>query len=348
MRTSRTWVELLLIALFWITVQGLSPFAFSVNIQWPEEFWVRQMFFVLLLVGAYWTNLRVLLPRYAAENKYVKYIGTLLVMSLLMLLVLEVFEKQIELPRKMHEAFRPDRPFDPERNRFSFDFISFILILLNFSIGVIVFLIRRNQSESEKREELEKLQISTELSYLKSQINPHFFFNTLNNIYALTTIDSEASRNAILKLSSMMRYVISGSHESRSSLPDEVKFIENYIDLMKLRLSNRVKVTFKRPEHPEDLDMPPMLLQPFVENAFKHGVSASEPSHIDISISTEGDTLKFLVVNNIVPSPEFAIEEHGIGISNTRRRLELLYPSSHELKIENDGTTFTVSLTLNL
>ena len=345
MRQQKTGLEFGLIALFWILVLSLFPFSFDLN--WPTEFWFRQLFLAVLLIGSYYLHSKYILPKTLNENRFLQYTLAIAVLITVMMVVLEFFEHQIDLPRKLHELFRPNRPFNPERAQ-RFDYIIFTYMLFNFTIGIIVYLVRKNQIESERRKELERLQISTELSYLKAQINPHFFFNTLNNIYALTSFDVEASRTAILKLSSMMRYVIYEGRSKFASLANEISFIENYIELMKLRLSSKVTVAFNKPSQPGDSNIAPMILLPFVENAFKHGVSSTNPTEILISIETKAKSLDFFVRNKIVAKPQLSNDEHGIGIANTKRRLELMYPGSHELKIEDKDDTFTVSLHVDL
>jgi energy-coupling factor transporter transmembrane protein EcfT len=337
-------LELVLVALLWVVLFTLTPL--GVDIAWPTEFWVRLYFFAFLLTGAYYLNSKLLLPRFFSDNRFVLYGVIVLVLVFLMLFILYFFEQQIELPQRMHELFRPDRPFEPRGWRFRVD--DFMIIIFNFSLGIIVYLIRKNQIDSERRKELEKLQVSTELSYLKAQINPHFFFNTLNNIYALTSIDTDASRNAILTLSSMMRYVIYDGTSRFAPLEDELKFIENYIALMKLRLPERVTIQYERPKKTENLEVAPMILLPFIENAFKHGVSGSGPSEIVIDVTVSEKKLSLFVKNSIIPNPKLAADDHGIGIANTRRRLELLYPEAHHLNINDQEGTFEVTLEIYL
>jgi LytS/YehU family sensor histidine kinase len=200
-------------------------------------------------------------------------------------------------------------------------------------------------------QELEQDRISSELSFLKAQINPHFFFNTLNNIYALTHIDAETSRKAIHQLSRMMRYVLYDTQNSTTQLSQEIAFIKDYISLMELRLTDVVKIEFSSPASIKDLAVAPMIFLPFVENAFKHGVSATQPSYINISVEQRDALLELRVVNTIIKEQSNNLEEaSGIGLNNTRRRLDLLYPGKHILMIKEDAAenTYSVHLTLDL
>lgn len=337
--------ELGIVALFWVLLLTLIPVSFA--IEWPMEFWYKQLFFAFLLTVAYYINKRFLLPRFFDENKFGLYAFYIIISVVFILAAVIAFESFIGLPEKMHQLFRPDKPFDPSRRRW-FDYGSLVLVLFDFSVGLIVHLLKKSQLETERRRELEKLQVSTELSYLKAQINPHFFFNTLNNIYALTSMDIAASQKALLKLSSLMRYVIYEGDTRQSTLAEEINFLENYIELMKLRLSKRVKVIFNKPEEPGDKVIAPMILLPFVENAFKHGVSSSQPTEIIISIKISNGILQFDVTNSIVPKSANDYEGHGIGISNTRRRLNLIYPDAHHFEVTENEDTFHVSLSINL
>src|SRR5580698_6267334 len=141
---------------------------------------------------------------------------------------------------------------------------------------------------------------SSELSFLKAQINPHFFFNTLNNIYALTLVNADTSRKAIHQLSRMMRYVLYDTQNSTTLLSQEVAFIKDYISLMQLRLTDVVKIDFKSPGALKDLAIAPMIFLPFIENAFKHGVSATQPSNINIAVKQNNNTIELEVVNTII------------------------------------------------
>lgn len=207
--------------------------------------------------------------------------------------------------------------------------------LLVVGLGTSMAALQRGQREVLLRQALEQEKLSTELSWLKAQINPHFFFNTLNNIYSLTLLDGEQAREAIHRLSRMMRYVLYDTQAGSAPLSQEVQFLQDYLDLMQLRLTDNVTVEFEAPQPLQDAPIAPLILLTFVENAFKHGVSTVDPSRIRISLQQPTpQTLKVTVQNSVFEDRPVALDENsGIGLTNTRRRLELLYPNRHTLII---------------
>ena len=220
------------------------------------------------------------------------------------------------------------------------------ILICGFSLGLGI-LEKLGQNEKE-RKELEKEKLNSELAFLKNQISPHFFFNTLNNIYSLISIDTEEARSAVLRLSKLMRYLIYESERGESKLSDEIDFLNHYIDLMKLRLSNKVKLAISFPVSYRDLYIPPLLFIPFIENAFKHGVSYREPSFIDIQMKVEGSKILFSTKNSIGPGLQAKKGNHsGIGLENVKKRLNLLFPKSHTLTINRHAGAFIAELSLD-
>jgi two-component system LytT family sensor kinase len=223
------------------------------------------------------------------------------------------------------------------------------IIALVIGVGTSVTAIQKWQKDKQLHQEMEQDKISSELSFLKAQINPHFFFNTLNNIYALTHIDAETSRKAIHQLSRMMRYVLYDTQNTTTLLSQEIAFVKDYISLMQLRLTNAIKIDFKSPGALKDMAIAPMIFLPFIENAFKHGISSTSPSFIDIDITQQDATVTLSVINTIITEQNNNLEAgSGIGLNNTRRRLDLLYPARHILRIKEDKATNTYSVHLTL
>jgi LytS/YehU family sensor histidine kinase len=216
-------------------------------------------------------------------------------------------------------------------------------LVTGFAVGL------RSVEQSVKKEreikELEKAKLDSELVLLKNQVSPHFFFNTLNNIYSLIEINQKDAQEAVLSLSKMMRYMLYESEQGNTKLSRELEFMKVYIDLMKLRISDKVKLTVDFPEKYDDTDIPPLLFIPFIENAFKHGVSYQKNSFIRIGLFREGDHIRFTTVNSFSSVKNGAPEaESGIGLENVRKRLALLYPGRHELKITDDSMQYNVEL----
>lgn len=185
-----------------------------------------------------------------------------------------------------------------------------------------------------------------ELALLKSQINPHFFFNTLNNLYGLVVEKSEQAPQVVLKLSEMMRYTIYDGREEFVSLADEVNYLENYIDLHKIRYQKRVNIEFKQ-EIVEDYLIAPLLFINLLENAFKHGVEGmTEDAFVRIKLSARDKEINFVIENNFEGDTEK--KPAGIGLENLQKRLEHLYPKRYQLNIENEAPLYRVDLKINL
>jgi len=195
---------------------------------------------------------------------------------------------------------------------------------------------------------LETEKLASELAFLKSQINPHFLFNTLNNVYSLAFKKSDDTPDAIIKLSKLMRYMLYESNENQVFLSKEIEYLHNYIDLQKLRLPNTIKIIFNVEGDIEGRLIEPMLLIPFVENAFKHGISYVDNSKISISIKLSAYELLFVIENKINNAKITEESGSGIGLSNVKRRLTLLYPNKHTITINDNNDEFKVTLKINL
>jgi two-component system LytT family sensor kinase len=219
-----------------------------------------------------------------------------------------------------------------------------VLFLLVFTMGTSISVIQRWLRTEQDRKETENEKLNTELSFLKSQVNPHFFFNTLNNIYSLAIVRSEKTAPAVMKLSSIMRYILTETQRDLVPLRNEVDFIHNFIDLQQVRLTDKVMLNFSADGDIDNLLVAPLLFIPFVENAFKYGVSTKESSNINIEISTSGNKILFSTRNYIVPSENNLMENTGIGINNVKRRLELMYPGKHTLTTTQKDNYYTVQL----
>ncbi len=204
-------------------------------------------------------------------------------------------------------------------------------------------ILERHAEIEKRRKELEKEKLNSELAFLKNQISPHFFFNTLNNIYSLIGINTTDSQEAVLKLSKMMRYLLYESEQGETNLNAEIEFMNNYIDLMRLRLSDKVKLTVSFPVKYDEIKIPPLLFISIIENAFKHGISYREKSFIDIAMEVSKEMITFRCANSMVNKGEKNPPEgSGIGLENLRKRLGLLFPGCHELKIEQSESAFLV------
>ena len=220
------------------------------------------------------------------------------------------------------------------------------LLLMGMNLGVKLYF--RSQEDADILSQIEKHALERQLQYLKYQVNPHFLMNTLNNIHALVDIDPERAKTSIVELSKLMRYVLYEGNNKLTSLSREVQFLNNYVRLMSMRYSDNVRISLDVPEILPDSMLPPLLLVIFVENAFKHGISYRTKSFVEISLQPHGDRLLFSCRNS---RPEIKHDENmkgGVGLSNVRRRLDLLFPGNYTLDIKEQEDTYTVCLDIPL
>lgn len=306
---------------------------------WSElprnPFMARHLQSFILLIGVFYLNYYLLIPRLYFQRKYTVY-GIILLLALLSVTFLPdlLFSGQIPAPP----------PEAPGRHE---PFISMELSQNFFSFLVVVFssLMLRINTRWKKAED-EKLQ--AEVSLLKAQINPHFLFNTLNGIYALAIEKSDLTPDAIVKLSGIMRYVLNEGNKDFVALSKEIAYISDYIDLQRIRLGNTTQLHYSAEGDTAGLKIAPLILITFIENAFKHGISTEEPSDIRIRITCSTKELHLEVSNRMVSRRKSGNESSGLGLDNTAGRLRHLYPGKHRLLIEEKDAYFTVSLHMEL
>jgi len=352
-KSKNTVITVIIHILIW-GVFGLIYFSppLNWNIAIPYQLWIKQVIILGLLVIAFYANSLVLVPKFVLKNRTGLYFVIITSIVAIILLLNFYADELLNIRQLMEAAFHKKGPQKHRGGRdHGWDFALLAMSALVLGIGTSITVIQKWQKDRQLHQEKEQERVSSELSFLKAQINPHFFFNTLNNIYALTHINAEVSRKAIHQLSRMMRYVLYDTQNSTTLLSQEIAFIKDYIDLMKLRLTDVVKIDFSTPTALKDMGIAPMIFLPFIENAFKHGVSATQPSYISITVNQKDTTIELNVVNTIIKEQNNNLEEgSGIGLNNTRRRLDLLYPGKYTLLI-NESTTenaYLVNLTLNL
>jgi len=322
----------------------------SWQIQFPVSFWIKQAVLFTLLITIFYLNVYLWFPRFLAKNRYGRFIMFNMISVVLLAVMMEQVKIFINHSEQMDRAFKMAREANGDKKTHDrLDYFSMLTALIIIGISTSVAAVQNAERDKQYRQNLEQEKINSELSFLKAQINPHFFFNTLNNIYALTVIDVEAAREALHKLSRMMRYVLYETQHGTVLLSQEIAFAQDYIQLMQLRLTDKVSVSLKPPHPLHDVSIAPMLFLPFIENAFKHGVSAVQPSHIDIKIWQEGHKVYIDVRNTLFTEKRTVLDEsNGIGLTNTQRRLDLLYPGKYQLDVsENtDEKEFEVHLEL--
>lgn len=332
---------------------------------------LRDFFTYLLLLGFFYLNYYLLIPKFYQHKKYLIYIfivvGCYLFAESLPRLFIRDFHVQKpqmhEFPPThfphvpgppMHESHNhemppPDFHQPPQGHRpppFFMKTVFWIDLSRHFFLftGVLFFSLMLKINERLKLAHKEK--INAELSYLKAQINPHFLFNTLNSIYSLAIQKSDDTANAVVKLSGMMRYVLTESQNEFVSLQKELNYISDYIELQKMRWDANVRLNFKISGDAVGKNIAPLVLIPFIENAFKYGINPEENSEITIEIGINEAAINLFVKNNKVsvrPDPE---NKSGLGIENTKSRLQLMYPGKHYLTIDDNPATFSVSLSI--
>ena len=225
------------------------------------------------------------------------------------------------------------------------DIIAIVILILMCGMNLGVKLYFKSRNDQKKLKQLEQENLQQQLEYLKYQINPHFFMNTLNNIHALVDIDPEKAKDTILELSKMMRFILYEGDKKGVPLSKEFEFIRTYIQLMKLRYTDKVRISVDLPSEAPDKVVPPLMLISFVENAFKHGISYQRESFIDIKVEIS-DKLFFACRNSKADKPNE--EKGGVGLQNVKQRLNLLYDNNYTLNIQDGTDVYSVELTIPL
>jgi hypothetical protein len=359
-------IKVLLHLLAWAILLGL-PLYFTKRWQIGKDFiW---FYYINTIISGiiFYVNYLLLIPRFFFDKKKYRYYLSVLILIACFYFVSDFSNKlifkyksdpsgyeQFNRPSEEQNRMTPPEgvaphspPGPPFRGTHLYNFGFTSLFLVFFSLGLRV--LERQSEIEELQKETEKEKLNSELAFLKSQISPHFFFNTLNNIYSLISINAEDSQEAVLKLSKLMRYLLYDSEQGKTMLSSEIDFMNNYIDLMKLRMSDKVKLSVTFPEKYEDKNIAPLLFVPFIENSFKHGISYREKSFINISIEVNNKSIIFKCVNSLQKGKENNGKEHnGIGLENVRKRLNLIFPNSHDLKISKSENEFEILLEIRL
>lgn len=306
-----------------------------------SEFRKNFLSYVLLLLFFY-ANFYYFIPKFYFPKKTFLYFS-LVFISYAVIVGLADFFFPSEF--HMHGQLPPElgnRPSGPPNQLFFLpqggSLFQFLLVLS------LSFILKINSRLTEIHSE----KLKAEVSYLKAQINPHFLFNTLNSLYALTIQKSDAAPDAVLKLSNMMRYVVSESTNDFVPLEKEINYIRDYIDLQKLRISETSNLEFEVSGNPKGKKIAPWVIIPFIENAFKYGINSEENWHIVIKINISDDHFLLDVTNNQVhvTIPEEEASEQGI--ENTAKRLAFIYPGGHDLQINDNKNQFHVHLKIKL
>ncbi len=340
---SRKWVIIGLHFLFWILF-FVSPLLRPVMERGyiPMAPGMLKSFIALLFFNNFirliffYVNAYILVPELAYKKRYLEY-ALVIIGIFLLSMVFDKFIFELLIDRGSHSIW----------NFFVFNIFPYSFV---FVASTAYKMIMDKMKEESILKERETEQLKTELSFLRSQVSPHFMFNVLNNMVALARKKSDALEPSLIKLSSLLRYMLYETGEDKVPLEKELQYLQSYIDLQQQRFGKKIEII-------TDLQLPsvqvyyiePMLLIPFVENAFKHGSGMMEDARIEISLRVHAGILEFIVKNRYQEySMETKDKTSGIGLNNVRRRLDLLYPKQHSLHINESDGWFTILLTLNL
>ena len=359
LRTKRG--ETIIYTILWLVIL-LMPIYISKStsgIDWSrvEREWLRLLpFAVIFMVHNY-----LLFPYLFIRDKRVLYftitLALVILISVLATYLGDLFHFRPEeigpgpmqgppqgMPQEMPQGLPQQPPHGNPWNKVFIDNIVVSILVIGFNAAIKLTV--KWQDQERKSKELEKEKLQTELAFLKNQVSPHFFMNTLNNIHALIDINPEDAKESVIKLSKLMRYLLYDSEEGKTTLVQEIEFIKSYVDLMKLRFTSHVSVQLSFPKIIPKVEIPPMLFTSLLENAFKHGISYQNQSFVEIILNTDNDFLYFRIRNSKKENNNGLDTPGGIGLENLHKRLELIYNKRYELKQQEDKDTFEINVKL--
>ena len=321
-----------------VLLVGFVQLVLGIPLSWHA---LRILFPLSLLAGFFYLNYWVLIPRLLARRRFAGYFALIAFIGVAFALpiILQHFGLlPVPKPPARLGAFHP-LP------------VAMVLLALVWIVSSALRITGEWLQSEAVRKQLHSDQLAAELAFLKSQVNPHFLFNTLNNVYSLAELKSDDAPAAILKLSHLMRYMLYEAHAPRVPLSHEIEHLRTYVDLQRLRLdADQVPINFTLEGDPHGHLIEPMLLIPFVENAFKHGISFQQPAPIGLHLRVRDDGLTFRVHNGVFApapaAPAGATPVGGVGLHNVQQRLRLLYPGRHTLALAPTTTDFTATLSL--
>ncbi|MDB4584430.1 histidine kinase [Draconibacterium sp.] len=314
-------------------------------------YWIYSYYYQLLfMVVAFYVNYIVIVPRFFFSKRRIYFFAVIFLFAFLLLFISQYLYNVLQF-----DSLRPEPNIAAEDTRSGSNFglhpklidnFFLLILVLGFSTGMAI--IQRLRQNETQQKEIEKARVDSELAFLKNQISPHFFFNSLNNIYALIAVDTDKAQDSVEKLSGLMRYLIYESDIKTVELQKEFEFTQNYIDLMQQRLTSKVKLEINIQQKLPKVEIPPLIFIPFIENAFKHGISYRENSFITVDLRIENDCVVFDCNNSVLQQAKEPGKSGGVGIVNIQKRLGLIYGERAQLTMENDGSAHSVHLVIPL
>jgi two-component sensor histidine kinase len=347
--TNKSSLNLTLHILTWI-VLALFPFFLSHSESASIDYvrllrftWIPLIFYAII----FYSNYFILIEKYLLEKKIIVFIVTNITMILtftwLHFHVKDLLSFVIEVKPLPPPSL--DNPRPPIQYYVYKDFISMIIPI------IIAYTVKTNQkwtkAQAEKKER-EKDILKSELQHLKFQLQPHFFFNSLNTIYALIEKSPTVAQETVHSLAGLMRYMLYEPENGKVKLNDEIDFLKKYIELMRIRLSDKTKIKIDFAKVNDSYEITPLLFISLVENAFKHGVSATQPSELFFSLVVKDNLICFVVENTNFPKNELDKSGSGIGLVNLTKRLELIYPKHYNFRTSIEGNVFRTLMEINV
>ena len=327
-----------------LVVTAVPPLFFLSHGFWSVTMLKQAMLVVACTAPLYLLHLRYLVPELMVKRgRYWQYFFTLIPTYIVLYWVVKGFTIALHLTEMPELPFRlrnEDATFPGGGLLFPF--------LIIFALGIMFEMVMESERRRRLEDQARKEKSQTELAFLKSQINPHFLFNSLNTIYGLALTKDDQTEEAIVLLSDLMRYMLYESDQDHMPLSKEIEFLDKYVALHRMRLSGKKNISIQlNVEGPiEKVNLQPLLLIPFVENAFKHGISYREASWVRICLIADKRQITFAVENSRHPNAN-SKQPSGIGLANTRQRLQMLYPNRHVLNLAENEDTYSASLTLD-
>ena len=354
------WLCFLLLPILFYPRPREMDFAFFKDHYFTTLFVVNNVF----IIAFYYLNTYLFLPKMLDQKKFFAYTALILVLLVFYTFLPRIYHSLFPSstpniaaiganpnaggnvnPVPGNNGFTPGNRPGPPRVRPVVNPANLVLFLLVFVFSTGIRVINQWLRSEQRNKEIANEKLKAELSFLKAQINPHFLFNTLNNIYALASAQSEHTAEAVMKLSSIMRYVLTEARNDLVPLEKEIQFTSHFIELQKMRLTDKTIIEFNVRGEPLGRQIAPLLLLPFVENAFKYGISTRERSPINILLEIKKESLYFSICNHKHPNTLLRVSDNtGIGISNTKRRLDLFYEDRYSLEIDDTTNEFIVHL----
>ena len=328
----------------WAVILGIPLFVTAPNrplMQGPE--YVRFLLVTLSFMVVFYTNYFRLIERHLFTRHPGRFLGCNLMLITAVIVLLHLFFRYILPPPDLAGMRMPEHPW---QHAVRFFVGNAILYLFVVAVSVAIRMTGSWYKTETARQQLEHSRTEAELQNLKSQLNPHFLFNTLNNIYSLIQIDTSRAQQAVHDLSRMLRYVLYDSSHPAVPLSAEIDFLRDYIELMRIRLPRHVRLFVSLPDEPSQTPVAPLLFISLVENAFKHGVSYNHPSFIRLKIEyADGQVTSTLT--NSRHAAQSSKHPAGIGLENVRKRLEMIYGAkNYSLEIREEEKTYTVKLVI--